>query len=132
MVETKAHVLLVDDDKFLLDMYATKFSEQGFDVQACLSVPDALQVLHGGFLPDAILFDITMPERDGFSFLQSLRDEHLCPNALKIALTNHHDDAENTHAVSLGAEQCLIKASTIPSEVVNIVGEELSKKHAHS
>lgn len=132
MTDPKARILLTDDDKFLLGMYATKFAEQGFDVQACLSVPDALQVLHGGFTPDVILFDIAMPERDGFSFLQSLRDEHVAPNALKIALTNHHDDAENAHAVSLGAERCLVKASTIPSEVVNIVSEALAKKRAHS
>lgn len=129
---TPAHVLLVDDDKFLLGMYATKFAAHGFDVQACLSAGDALKVLRGGFAADAILFDIMMPEQDGFSFLQSLRDERLYPNALKVALTNHPDDAERSHALSLGAEACLVKASTIPSEVVNIVGDALAKKRAHS
>ncbi len=130
--DTKPNILLVDDDKFLLDMYAMKFTQQGYCVQACLSVSDALGVLHGEFTPGAILFDITMPERDGFSFLQALRDEHLAPNALRIALTNQSDDAEKAKATSLGVELYLIKASTIPSEVVNTVGEALAKRSAHA
>lgn len=128
MTETKASVLLTDDDKFLLDMYSAKFVQQGYTVEACLSVADALHVLEGGFSPQVIIFDITMPERDGFSFLEALKEKKLGETALKIALTNQSDDAEKTHALSLGADLYLIKASMIPSEVVNTVGEALAKK----
>lgn len=132
MTDAKGKVLLTDDDKFLLDMYSMKFTQQGYTVEACLSVDDALRVLHEGYAPDAIIFDIAMPERDGFSFLQALHDEHLALNALRAALTNQSDDAEKSKALSLGAELYLIKASMIPSEVVNIVEEALTKKRAHS
>lgn len=132
MTSTTGNVLLTDDDKFLLDMYSMKFTQQGYTVEACLSVDDALRVLRDGFVPDAIVFDIAMPERDGFSFLQTLHDEHLALNAVRAALTNQSDDSEKTKAMSLGAELYLIKASMIPSEVVNIVGEALAKKRAHS
>jgi len=47
-VSTKGSVLLVDDDKFLLDMYVQKFQQSGFTVHGCLSVTDALEVLSGG------------------------------------------------------------------------------------
>jgi DNA-binding response OmpR family regulator len=36
---------LVDDDKFLLDMYAMKFTQAGFNVHASLSVRNALDTL---------------------------------------------------------------------------------------
>lgn len=132
MMAEKRKVLLTDDDKFLLDMYSMKFTEQGYTVEACLSVEDALRILHEGFAPDAVVFDIAMPERDGFSFLQALHDEHLALNAIRIALTNQSDDAEKAKAVSLGAELYLIKASMIPSEVVNIVSDALTKKAARA
>jgi len=127
---TKGKVLLLDDDKFLADMYSMKFVQSGYDVTACLSVDDAIAALKGGFVPEAVLFDIVMPVHDGFSFLQKLRDEKLAEGAIKIALTNQSDDEEQKKAKDLGADRYIIKASMIPSEVVNIVGEEIGKKAA--
>ena len=124
----KTNVLLVDDDKFLLDMYSMKFTGAGYTVEACLSAKQALEILRGGFVPAVILFDITMPEMDGFAFLKALSDGKLAASALKIALTNQSGDAEKAKASEFGAPVYIIKASMIPSEVVNTVGEELAKK----
>lgn len=125
---TKGSVLFIDDDKFLCDMYSMKFSSAGYAVQACLSVGEALEAIHSGLSPDAIVFDILMPERDGFSLLETLRTERLAQQAALIALTNQSDDSEKTKAESLGADRYVIKASMIPSEVVTLVGEEIAKK----
>lgn len=130
--EPRANVLLVDDDRFLLDMYTMKFVKEGYAVHACLSVEEALALLKGGFAPELILFDITMPERDGFSFLQTLGEENICENALKIPLTNQSTDAEKAKAKSLGADDYFVKATMIPSEVVNKAGELLAEKRARS
>lgn len=121
-------VLLVDDDKFLTDMYSMKFTQGGFDVAACLSVAEALSALKKGLDPDAILFDIVMPVQDGFSFLQSLRQEGLGLHAVKVALSNQSDEKDRAKAVDLGADRYIVKASMIPSEVVAVVAEELKKK----
>ncbi|RJQ34546.1 DNA-binding response regulator [Candidatus Parcubacteria bacterium] len=122
------NILLIDDDKFLVDMYSMKFAGAGFNVQACLSVADALRFLRDGFAAEAIVFDIVMPEHDGFSFLQTLDAEHLAPDAVKIALTNQGNDAEKAKAEGLGVDRYVVKASMIPSEVVEAVKEEV-KKH---
>lgn len=122
------NILLVDDDKFLLDMYSMKFVQEGYSVQACLSGRDALASLKSGFAPDAVLFDLTMPECNGFEFLQALSTEKLAPNAVKIALTNQSTDAEKQKALELGADQFLVKATLIPSEVVNTVNAALSAR----
>ena len=128
MTETKGKVLLLDDDKFLLDMYAMKFTAQGYSVHACLSVSDALKVLREGFSPDAIIFDLMMPGEDGFSFLASISSEHLAPSAALIALTNESDDNAKTKAMELGADRLIEKASMIPTEVVNTVGEVIKSR----
>lgn len=122
----KHSILLVDDDKFLLDMYSMKFVQQGYNVQASLSADDALTALRGGFQPDAVVFDITMPGRDGYALLQALHDEHLAEKSVKIALTNQSSDSEKAKAMELGADQFIVKATMIPSEVVNTVSAALS------
>jgi len=121
MTDVKTRILLVDDDKFLLDMYSMKFVQHGFEVQACLSVKHALDSLRKGFAPDVVLFDLIMPEMDGFQFLESMRAERLADKALKIALTNQSTDAEQHKVLELGGDRVLVKATLIPSEVVNTV-----------
>lgn len=125
--EKKGTILLVDDDKFLLDMYGMKFSQNGYTVETCLSANEALTSLRAGFKPDVILFDLTMPELDGFAFLKKLSDDRLAEGALKIVLTNQSDESEKAKAMELGAMKYIVKASMIPSEVVGMVSEELAK-----
>jgi len=127
-ISEKISVLLLDDDKFLLDMYAMKFEQQGYQVHASLSVNDALNTIRTGVKPDVILFDLVMPEHDGIYFLKALQQENIAPHAIKIALTNQSDDEERQKVLDLGAQQCIVKASAVPSEVVNIVANAVSAK----
>ena len=61
-VKKNHSVLLLDDDRFLLDMYSVKFTQAGFTVQSTLAASEAIAALKGGFTPDAILFDVVMPD----------------------------------------------------------------------
>ena len=128
MNDLQGTVLLLDDDKFLLDMYGMKFEHEGFTVQACFSVHEALECLRKGFKPDVVLFDLVMPEEDGFMFMQKLRDEHLAEDAVKIALTNQSSDSEKSKAIELGTDNFIIKATMIPSEVVSTVQSAIRGK----
>lgn len=124
------NILLVDDDKFLLDMYSMKFEQEGFTVQAALSARDGIDVLRHGFAPDAILFDLTMPEVDGYEFLKTIEAEKLADKAVKIALTNQSTDAEKQKAIEFGADDFLVKATMIPSEVVATLKQKLAARAA--
>ena len=128
--ETKGTILLLDDDNFILTMYTAAFVQSGFQAQAILSPNEALQLLRDGFTPDAILFDIRMPELDGFSFLDAIRHDHLAEKSVKVALTNQSSEVEKAHAEELGADQYLVKATVIPSEVVNIIEEAIIRRRA--
>lgn len=116
-------VLLIDDDRFLLDMYSMKFSGQGHVVQACLSVHEAIGVLENGFEPDVIVFDLVMPKDDGFDLLQMLNEKKLAPHAVRVALTNQGADEERKKVEELGGHEYIVKASTVPSEVVQKIVE---------
>lgn len=121
-------VLLVDDDKFLLDMYTLKFKECGCSVNAISDPLRALEELKKGLKPDIILLDIIMPAMSGFDFLEKLRQEKLAEGATVIMLTNQGQKEDIDKATSLGAAGYIIKASSIPSEILKQV-VEIAKKH---
>src|SRR3989344_1191494 len=95
---SKKTILIVDDDKFLLSMYQTKFGKAGWTVEASLSATEALQKLRDGLVPSAVMFDLIMPGVDGVEFLRIVRKEKLAPHALLVALTNQ-GQSENIEQV---------------------------------
>jgi two-component system chemotaxis response regulator CheY len=123
MDEKKYNVLIVDDDKFLLDMYATKFNNLGHHTSVAVGPNDALNKLRGGENPDALILDIIMPVMDGLELLEIIRKENLCPQSTIIMLTNETDPARIEKAKSFGVAVYIVKATLIPSEVV----EEVTK-----
>lgn len=111
-------IYLVDDDRFLLDMYAVKFKAAGHDVTAYQSGMEALDALRNNPIPDAILLDIVMPEIDGFGVLDIIRKESLGSGKMKvIVLSNQGQPSDLDRAKALAVDGYIIKASAIPSEV---------------
>jgi len=127
MAERKK-ILIVDDDSFLLDMYALKFNQNGYEVHAAGSGTDALKKLHGGLQPDIILADIIMPEMDGFEMLETINKENLAPTSVKIILSNKSEQSDIDRGKGLGVSGYLIKANSTPQEVIEQVADILSKK----
>ena len=89
MAGEKKKILIVDDDNFLLDMYAFKFSQNGFEVHTAVSGVEAVKKLKEGLKPDTILMDIIMPELDGFETLEKINTNKLSDNSVKIILSNN-------------------------------------------
>lgn len=125
--EKKRIVFIVDDDKFLLDMYALKFGEVGFQIETAADATEALDRVRGGFSPDVLLLDIVMPGMDGFEFLAAVNEEHLLPETEKIILSNIGQEEDIERGRKLGADGYIVKASATPTEVVKKV-EEIIKK----
>jgi len=114
-------VYLVDDDRFLLDLYAVKFRDAGHDVSAFGGGEDLLAALRkeDSAAPDAILLDLIMPGMGGFEALEAIRKENLAKGAKIIILSNQGQDADIEKAKKLSADGYIIKASAIPSEVLS-------------
>jgi DNA-binding response OmpR family regulator len=108
---------LVDDDRFLLDMYAVKFKAASHEVKAFSSGEEVLAALREGSAPDAVLLDIVMPGVDGFEVLEAMQKEKLAQGAKVIVLSNQGQDSDIEKAKKFGADGYIIKASAIPSEV---------------
>ena len=128
MDSNRKQILLVDDDQFLLNMYSVKFKNSGFDVEVANSAAAAFQKLQEGCVPDVMLCDLVMPSMDGLAFIKQLKDDRLAPAAAIIVLTNQSQSAEMDRAREIGVDGYIVKASTIPSEVVQEVQNILAKK----
>ena len=131
MAETateKHKILIVDDDAFLLDMYALKFSQSNFEVTTASNPEKALEILRGGLVPKIMLLDVLMPIMDGFQLLKVMQDEKLIPTTVKIILSNRGQQSDIKLGESLGASGYIVKASMTPSEVVTEVMKIVGSK----
>ena len=108
---------LVDDDRFLLDMYAVKFKAAGHTVTAFSGGEELLKALREGGTPDALLLDIVMPGMTGLEILDVIKRENLKRATKVIILSNQGQESDIEQAKALGADGYIIKASAIPSEV---------------
>ncbi len=112
-------IYLVDDDRFLLDLYAVKFKSAGHDVSMFSGGQELLAALRKAKeAPHAILLDVIMPGMDGFGVLEAMRKEKLGEKSKIIVLSNQGQEADIEKAKSLGAHGYIVKASAIPSEVL--------------
>jgi CheY-like chemotaxis protein len=123
------NIFIIDDDSFLLDMYALKFSQKNFTVTSASGTLAALEKLREGYVPDIILVDLVMPAMDGFEFLEAVRAEGFAKNAMIIILSNLGQQEDVERGLALGASGYIIKASATPSEVVEKVLETIEKSH---
>jgi CheY-like chemotaxis protein len=111
-------IFLVDDDTFLLDMYAAKFTGLNHTVETAKSVEEALEKLRKGETYDALLLDMVLPGMTGIDLLNAVRTEKLVGNAKTIVLSNQGDQTDIDAAMAAGAHGYIVKAHMIPSEVV--------------
>lgn len=121
-------IYLVDDDRFLLDMYAVKFKNAGHEIEVFQSGEEVIAALREKPAPDALLLDVIMPGLTGFEVLETVRKEKLAPDAKMIMLTNQGQDTDIDKAKELGAAGYIIKASAIPSEVLSETISIIEKK----
>lgn len=73
-METRAHILVVDDDDRLRRLLERYLSEQGFSVATAADTGQATQAAEEK-LPDIIVLDVMMPGETGLVFVQRLRTE---------------------------------------------------------
>ncbi len=117
MANDKKKILLVEDDKFLSEMYATKLTESGFEMEAAFDGDEGLAKVDS-FKPNLILLDIVLPKKDGFEILKTIRSNEALKGIFVIALTNLGQKEEVEKGLSLGANDYVIKAHFTPTEVV--------------
>jgi len=110
-------ILLVEDEKTLLEMYEYCFSQAGFQVFLSSDVKHGLKLAKKE-KPDLILLDILLPEEDGIYFLEKLRKNKKTALLAVVVFSNYDIPKLKEQAFKLGAKDYLLKTSYTPKEVV--------------
>lgn len=120
-------ILLVEDDKILVDMYQKLLSNHGYGVDLAMDGVEGLKKALESH-PALILLDIKMPKMDGMTMLKLLRENEWGKSAKVIILTNlDASDAILSEVVKDQPAYYLIKSNTKPEQVIEHVKEVLGE-----
>ena len=86
-------ILIVDDEKEIVSMLYCYFSKLGYTVYTATAGNAALKEVEKQ--PDIILLDVNMPDIDGFTVCERIRDYVSCPIIFLTARISH--DVDGTH-----------------------------------
>ncbi|MBI4022117.1 MAG: response regulator [Candidatus Andersenbacteria bacterium] len=128
MTQTDANIVLVEDDSFISGMYQAKLSSLGSAVEVIDNGESAAERLAKDPLPDLILLDVVLPQKDGFEILEELRHSERTKNIPVILLTNLGQKPDVERGIKLGADDYIIKAHYTPTEVVDKITKVLDEK----
>lgn len=114
-------VLMIEDDRFIGEMYVRSLQKAGYDVDWMVDGNDGLVAARNKPY-DLILLDVMLPERRGNDILEALRGkEDLIPGTKVIIFTNFEQDDESRIAMEKHADAYLIKAEITPRKLLAVV-----------
>lgn len=97
-------ILLVDDEKGVVTIMKNYFEMSGYQVITAYSGQEALKKM--SCLPDIVLLDINMPDMDGLTVCQNIREYITCPI---LFLTARIETADKIKGFSAGADDYIVK-----------------------
>jgi DNA-binding response OmpR family regulator len=117
-------ILLVEDDKFLLKLFAYKLRKLGYNI---ILLEDGVNVVKtvGEKKPDLIILDIILPKKNGFDVLLELREKKYIKSIPVIVVSQLGLKSDIDKAMELGATQYLVKSEVMFKDVVRAVEDKL-------
>lgn len=120
-------VLLIEDDPLLVNMYRSKFENEGFNLLVAENGEEGLGLALKENV-DIIILDIMLPKISGTDMLAQLRKSSKGKKIPVIVLTNLTEEGEARKALRLGAKEYLTKATLTPTQIVGKIKEHLGLK----
>lgn len=110
----ECRILLVDDNKDILEMLAGILSRRGFlSVKTACDCKSAREMFRS-YQPELIVLDIMLPDGDGFSLM---RDFRLSSDAPVLFLSAKDEDNDRLFGLGLGADDYITKPF-LPDELI--------------
>ena len=113
-------MLVVDDDRIIVDMYQLALSRAGHDVVVANDGAAGLQIATAGG-PDIVFLDIRMPKMDGIEVLRNLMASDVTRDLPVVMLSNYDDPGLVRSSLGLGAKEYLVKAGMNPADLSQVV-----------
>ena len=127
-------VLVVEDDPDLGDTIVTFLKEEGLDAKLARDGDQAMRLLDQ-LHPSAMILDLMMPRRDGFSVLRELRADGRIGNLPVIVVTAIFGLSERLYATELGAADYVTKPFELDElleRVRNVLASRAEEPTSHT
>ncbi len=111
-----AKILIVEDEKILLDLLAHHLQSEGYAVVVCQSGDEGLELARSE-RPDVCVFDVMLPGLDGLSLCRILRRESNVPI---ILLTARASEMDRVIGLDSGADDYVVKPFSLPELTARI------------
>lgn len=118
------HVLIVEDEYFLIQALADNLLAEGCTVDTAPNGEEAIKRI-GEKKPDLVLLDLLMPKRDGFYVLKRMKKNPEWELIPVIVLSNLGEDMVIKRALEMGADDHLVKSQHPIQEVIKRVKNHL-------
>ena len=101
----KYKILIVEDERNILDFVTALLESGGYQVLTACSCA-AGEMLFSSHLPDLVVLDLGLPDRDGIALLQSIRENSTVP---VIVLSARSGESDKVEALDCGANDYITK-----------------------
>src|SRR5882762_3474949 len=102
---SESRVLVIDDDDDIRGLVRTLLERGGSIVRDAQNGREGLREFHA-WRPDLVVLDVSMPEIDGWSVLDRIRDMSAIP---VLMLTARGDELERVRGLQAGADDYVVK-----------------------
>ena len=117
-----SRILIVDDEKEIADVVELYLKNENYEVIKCYNGTDALKCVEEN-TPDMALLDVMLPDIDGFTILQKIRETYTFPVIMLTAKTEYMD---KINGLTLGADDYIAKPFN-PLELIARVKAQLRR-----
>jgi len=101
-------ILVIEDQPVMRHKTVTILKIEGYDVLEAANGAEGIRLAHEE-LPDLILCDIMMPDRDGYAVLQAVRTNRVTATTPFIFFTAKGEKGDLRAGMNLGADDYLVK-----------------------
>ena len=118
---SKKTILLVDDEPDLVMILKQNLQAAGYDIEVAYNGVEAIAKVKAN-IPDAIVLDVMMPEKDGYAVCSELKNDEKyedIPIIMLTAVSDHVSSTQYSHAQGkdMEADDYLPKPAS-PEEVI--------------
>ncbi len=106
MAKTTAEILIVEDDRVILEALSYNLSREGFGVSRATSGAEALGIARK-LRPDLILLDIMLPEESGIEVCQKIRERD--EDVVIVMITAKDAEEDKVLGFEVGADDYVTK-----------------------
>jgi len=125
----KARILIVDDDKIVLESCKRILESEGYSVILASSSAEAIQILGNQYL-NLMIMDVKMPEKDGVYLLKTISEKwplEIYPLLPVLVMSGYPTPDTLQTLYKQGAREFISKPFT-PDELLNAVKNILQKE----